>query len=57
MCMCVTQREREREREISSNFNIYMEIQNANNSQDSLLGKKKKEILFDQMLRLIVKLL
>ena len=34
-----------------------MEIQNANNSQDSLLGKKKKEILFDQMLRLIVKLL
>lgn len=40
MCMCVTQRERERE--ISSNFNIYMEIQNANNSQDSLLGKKKE---------------
>ena len=55
MCVCVTQRERERE--ISSNFNIYMEIQNANNSQDSLLGKKKKEILFDQMLILIVKLL
>ena len=34
-----------------------MEIQNANNSQDSPLGQKKKEILFYQMLRLIVKLL
>lgn len=37
MCVCATQRERE----ISSNFNIHMEIQNANNSQDSLLGHKE----------------
>ena len=57
MCVCVCVCATEREKEISSNFNIHMEIQNANNSQDSLLGQKKKENLSYQMLRLIVKLL